>query len=436
MADFVDLVTITVRSGDGGNGTIAWRREKYEPLGGPAGGDGGRGGDVYLEADNDMRTLLDFRYKHRFEAPAGARGGPKNKYGRAGEPLMIKVPVGTIARDKESGAVIADLVHPGQKVLIAEGGRGGRGNTKLASSTRRAPHYCEPGEPGIERQLVLELKLLADIGIVGLPNAGKSTLLSVLTAARPKIADYPFSTLTPNLGVMKRPDGDGYVIADIPGLVEGASQGVGLGHKFLRHVERTRMLVHLVDMSSPDLEENIRTLNRELKLYGGRLADLPKFIVLNKSDLVTDEERQAIQLKIKQDYRSLAEPVVDREGEAILTVSCGTREGIEELSNLIMSTMANLAPQPVLYEVAEDPAARERVTGGFTIERRKKVFTVVSDRVRRLVEVTNLRDPESLTHLHHVLKAMGVIDALLAEGAAPGSEVVLGGVNFSFGEDW
>ncbi len=436
MSTFVDQVTITIRSGDGGNGMIAWRREKYEPLGGPAGGDGGRGGDVILEADQQLSTLLDFRYKSRYDAQSGAKGGPKNKYGKSAEPLLIKVPVGTVVRDSESGAVIADLSTTGQKVLVAEGGLGGRGNTKLVSPTRRAPHYCEPGQPGIERQLELELKLLADVGVIGLPNAGKSSLLSIMTAARPKIANYPFSTLQPNLGVVKLPGGDGYVMADIPGLVEGASNGTGLGHKFLRHVERTRLLIHLVDLSAEDVEQNVRTINKELSLYSEALASLPQILVLNKSDLLDKDSKQTLLAEITAKYRSLMPAGLQLQSEAPFVISCGTREGLEKLSDQIALSLSRLERKPVLYEIEEDTKALQHPDSTFSIERHKKVFTVVSDRVDRLVEVTNLRDPESVFHLHHVLKAMGVIDALLADGAKPGSDVVIGGVTFAFGEDW
>jgi GTPase len=271
VSQFIDQVRIKVRSGDGGNGMVAWRREKYEPMGGPAGGDGGRGGSVIIEATPDLNTLIDFRYKQTFEALPGGKGRPKSMHGKDSDDLIIRVPVGTLVRDLKDGKIIADLIHPGDRVMVAEGGRGGRGNARLASPTRRAPYFCEPGQPGIERDLELELKLLADVGIIGLPNAGKSTLLSLLTAAKPKIADYPFSTLEPTLGVMPKPEGGGYVLADIPGLIEGASQGLGLGHKFLRHTERTRLLVHMVDAGSPDPFNDIKLINEELHQYSETL---------------------------------------------------------------------------------------------------------------------------------------------------------------------
>jgi GTPase len=260
---FVDKATIHVKSGSGGNGMVAWRREKYVPYGGPAGGDGGRGGDVFVEATADLNTLMDFKYQSIFKAEDGEKGGPKNMHGKAGKDVTIRVPCGTIVRDADTGHAIADLREPGDRVLVAAGGRGGRGNSRFTSSKRQAPQFAEPGEPGIERNLELELKLLAEVGIIGLPNAGKSTLISVISAAKPKIADYPFTTLIPNLGVVRKPNGDGIVVADIPGLVEGASDGIGLGHEFLRHVERTRLLLHLVDVSTEgDVMANFDLINR------------------------------------------------------------------------------------------------------------------------------------------------------------------------------
>src|SRR5579875_2185348 len=379
-----------------------------------------------------MSTLLDFRYRAHFAAPPGARGGPKRMSGRAGESLVIKVPVGTVVKDAETGAIVADLVEPDQKVLVAEGGRGGRGNARLATPTRRAPHFCEPGQPGIERVLDLELKLLADVGLVGLPNAGKSSLLSILTAAQPKIASYPFSTL----GVVSRPDGDGYVMADLPGLIKGASHGVGLGHKFLRHVERTRLLVHLVDISAEDVEGCIATINEELALYSERLVALPQILVLNKADLLSGEEQEQVLGRVRADYRSAAPAGRAGATAGPLLISCATRQGIAELRKAILENLSRLHQAPAIYAVGPDLKARQHPGDAWSIERRKKTFAVVGDRVSRLVRVTDLRDPESLHHLHQVLRAMGVIEALVAQGAQPGSEVVMGGVTFSFGEEW
>jgi GTPase len=430
---FVDEVTIKVFSGDGGNGIVAWRREKYEPLGGPAGGTGGRGGHVFLEATGDIATLLDFHYRLVFRADNGARGGPKNRTGKDGQDLIIKVPVGTVVKDLDNGRLIADLFQKDQKVLIAEGGKPGRGNAALATQANRAPYYCEPGESGIQRNLQLTLKLLADVGLIGLPNAGKSTMLSCLTAAHPKIADYPFSTLTPNLGVMKAADGTGIVLADIPGLVEGASQGTGLGHTFLRHIERTRILVHLADINSEHLHEDLRTICAELGLYDERLSTMAQIVFLNKSDLIEPEAAAAAIAEVER-QRHLIFPQSNSISR-IMTGSCATRQGLRELQNSLTEMLSKVPAAEELFEIAEDDGACRHPDGGYTITVKKGVYTVFGDRVERIVAVTNLRSPESLQHLFHVLRSMGVIDAMLAQGLTPGDEVVIGKASFAYGED-
>lgn len=418
---FVDQATIKVRSGDGGNGMVAWRREKYEPMGGPAGGNGGRGGHVYLEADSGLNTLLDFRYKREYSADPGGKGGPKSKHGRAADDLVIRVPVGTVVYDRTTGAPVCDLVKSGQKVLVAEGGRGGLGNAQLASPTRRAPAYCQPGQPGIERELTLELRLIADVGIVGLPNAGKSSLLTILTAARPKVADYPFTTLEPKLGVAKTPGGDGYVIADIPGLIEGASEGKGLGHQFLRHIERTRLLIHMVDINSDDPAEDITTIEKELSQFSARLPCLPRIMVFNKTDLRTDKPVTESEINHLTGSKPHSE------------ISCATRSGLGQLQKLIANQL-QVAPAPEpLYDIPEDRAAYDHGDDGFSVHRHKKAFFVAGDRIERLLSVTNLKDPESLHHFWQKLRGMGVIDELMSQGAEPGSEVVIGQTSFEFG---
>lgn len=430
MTQFIDEVEIVVRSGDGGNGMVAWRREKYEPMGGPAGGNGGKGGDIYLQAVTDKSTLLDFRYKTEYEAPHGGKGQSKGMHGRGGKDLFIEVPVGTIAIDMDTDRVVCDLSRSGTKILVAQGGRGGRGNAMMSSSTRRAPHYCEPGGPGVERHLKLSLKLLADVGIVGLPNAGKSTLLSVVTAAKPKIADYPFTTLSPQLGVVPLSDGGSFVLADIPGLIEGAASGLGLGHKFLKHIERTRVLVHLVDINSEDIESDINIIEQELASFGDRLIKLPKIFVLNKTDLVLDEERdEKLELvkKLKPDA-------------TILTMSGATREGTRELIDLLTVWLAKSReeePELILPDELEpDVDAIPVIDQRYEIVRKKNIFTIVGDRPERLVAITNMRDPDSVHHLYRTLRAMGVIDALLASGIEPGRTVRIADVEFIFGEDW
>jgi GTP-binding protein len=283
---FIDQALIAVRGGRGGDGIVAFRREKYVPAGGPAGGDGGRGGDVLLETDPNLQTLLDFKYRRLFAAIDGGRGGPNRCTGASGAPLVIRVPCGTEVRDRRTGILLGDLTEAGQQLLVASGGRGGLGNAHYLSNRNRAPEKCTEGREGEEWNLQLELKLLAEVGIIGLPNAGKSTLIAVLSAARPRIADYPFTTLVPNLGVVRRPSGDGTVFADIPGLIEGAARGAGLGHDFLRHIERTRLLLHLVDAGADDVVADLHVVERELQAYGHGLSARPRLVVLNKADLL------------------------------------------------------------------------------------------------------------------------------------------------------
>ena len=436
MSKFIDEVDIEVVSGDGGNGIVAWRREKYEPLGGPAGGNGGKGGDVVLDATSDLNTLLDFRFKKKFRAENGQRGGSSRKNGKSGKSIVLKVPQGTEVRDLSTGELICDLVADGASIMIAQGGAGGRGNAMLASPTRRAPHHCEPGQPGVFRKLRLTVKVLADVGLVGLPNAGKSTLLSIYTRAKPKIADYPFTTLDPNLGVVDTAGkgSDGFVIADIPGLIEGASDGVGLGHKFLKHLERTRLLVHIADISSETLLEDISTINTELESYGKKLTNLPQIRVLNKTDLLTEDE-------IKEKLALLGDSEVE---DKIYPVSMATMEGLDELKIAITQKLAELDSEIISEEEPEekslklepDPDAFAKRDDHFEIERRKGMFIIHGDRPKRLVSVTDLRDPESLHQLYRRLKGMGVIDALEKEGIELGAEINIGGVAFSYGDDW
>jgi len=430
MSQFLDHVFIEVRSGDGGNGMVAWRREKYEPMGGPAGGNGGRGGHVVVESTNDLNTLIDFRFKSIFQAPNGQRGGPKSMHGKNAEDLIIRVPVGTVIKDAKTGAVVADLALEGQKVMVAEGGHGGRGNSVLASPTRRAPHFCEPGQTGVARRLEFELKILADVGLIGLPNAGKSTLLSVISRAKPKIADYPFSTLEPNLGVVSVAGGS-FVVADIPGLIEGASQGAGLGHDFLRHTERTRLLVHLADVASETLAKDIETINSELSLYSEHLAGIPQILVLSKADTVDSET-------LKEAERKLAKTRFGK-GTPPVVISAATGFEVKTLLQKIWHLLCELKkveePEAPLI-LPPDEAAADHGGSEFEVTRRKKVFTVSGDRIERIVAITNMRDPDSLHHLQHVLKVMGVLDALLSEGVKQGSEVHIAGVSFTFGDDW
>lgn len=436
MSQFIDEVEIEVASGDGGNGIVAWRREKYEPLGGPAGGNGGRGGNIYLQATRDMSTLLDFRYKSKYAADPGQRGGPKNMHGKSAKDITVRVPVGTLIKDADSGDVIADLVVNNQRIMVAQGGKGGKGNAMLATPKRRAPHHCEPGHPGVKRHLKLELKVLADVGIIGLPNAGKSSFLSVVTAARPKIGDYPFTTLEPNLGVVKLDYGsehgvDGFVLADIPGLVEGASEGIGLGHKFLKHVERTRILVHLVDITSEDIVSDINVINKELAQYGEILSSLPQIIGLNKSDIIDGDEAEQKADAVRKIFSDTPVTILST------ATGAGTRELINTLGTRLKDIKEQeLEEEDVSMELKADDRAVPVLDESWEIERRKNVFEVIGDKPERLVSVTNLRDPESISHLYRVLRGMGIIDALIAAGIQPGDELNISGVIFTYGEDW
>ena len=342
---FIDQATITVQAGDGGDGMVAFRREKYVPAGGPAGGNGGRGGSVWMEATTDLQTLLDFRYLRIFKAEPGGKGGPKNMTGASGDDLTILVPCGTAIYNAETQELVGDLTEPGQRLKVAQGGKGGLGNAHFLSNHNRAPEHALPGLPGEIFNLRLELKLLAEVGIIGLPNAGKSTLISVLSAARPKIADYPFTTLIPNLGVVRRDTGDGTVFADIPGLIEGAHTGAGLGHDFLRHIERTRLLVHVVDLTGEDPVADYHTIRAELSAYGRSLEQRPQILALNKIDAL-DEELQAHFLA---EFAALTR-------DPIFTISAATRQGLDTLLRQIWDWLDEMAVQRQLLEAAEAAA--------------------------------------------------------------------------------
>jgi GTP-binding protein len=424
---FVDKATIHIKSGSGGNGMVAWRREKYVPFGGPAGGDGGNGGSVYIEATSDLNTLLDFRFQSIFKAEDGEKGYIKNMHGKNGKDLVILVPCGTIVRDADSGDAIADLREEGERVLMASGGRGGRGNSRFISSKRQAPQFSEPGEPSIERNIELELKLLAEVGIIGLPNAGKSTLISVISAAKPKIANYPFTTIVPNLGVVRKPNGDGIVVADIPGLVEGASEGVGLGHEFLRHVERCRMLVHLVDLSTEETEDvmaNYDLINGELGRYSERLSKKPQIAVLSKIDTVAED--------VVEYYRDL---LAEKTKERVFVISSATRHGVDELVNFMMAKLDHLPKDDEVVELVPDLRASNNDDSEFNVERRGKVFIVQGGKIDRLFSVTDMRNREASARLMNILKAMGVYKKLALAGAEEGHIIQMAGLEFEYFPD-
>lgn len=421
---FLDKTKVKILSGRGGNGMVAWRREKYVDKGGPAGGDGGKGGDVYLIADENMSTLMDFKYKSVFKADSGENGGIKNCHGRCAKDLYIKVPVGTVVKDVKSGNIIADLVHHEQKVLVAQGGRGGRGNARFATSQKRSPQFCEPGEPPIERELSLELKLIADVGLLGMPNAGKSTFISRISSAKPKIADYPFTTLIPNLGVVRKQSGDGYVVADIPGLIEGASDGVGLGHDFLRHVERCRFLVHIIDAAEENPVTNYEKINLELAKHSEKLGELYQIIALNKIDAI-DEERQN---ELLEEFK--------KKSDDVFLISAVTGENIDTIVNF-MSVKVDSIEKPVSdIVVEEDLEAYNNDDSAFEISKvSKDTYVIVGGKISRLAQVTDARNVEQVIRFQNILTNMGVFDKLKSMGVKDGDTIIVGHLEFAYYAD-
>lgn len=418
---FLDKSRIKILSGKGGNGIVAWRREKYVDKGGPAGGNGGKGGDVFLVATEDMSTLMDFQYQSVFKAENGENGYIKTQHGKCGKDLYLKVPVGTVVKDAESGKIIADLDIDGKIVMVAKGGRGGRGNACFATAQKRAPQFCEPGENGIERTLDLELKLIADVGLLGMPNAGKSTLISAVSSAKPKIADYPFTTIVPNLGVVKKDSGDGYVIADIPGLIEGASEGTGLGHEFLRHVERCRFLIHLVDLTAENPLNNYKIINEELKKHSAQLAEVYQVIALNKIDAVEEEKRE----KYLKEFKQITDDV--------FLISAATRENLKEFMYFVAQKVEEI-PKPVIaVEVEEDDGAYDNDDSAYSVYKLDKhTFVVEGGKIFRLANVTDGRNTEQLYRFQNILKSMGVFDALKAAGVQEGDVVKIGHLEFDY----
>ncbi|HSR34478.1 MAG TPA: GTPase ObgE [Anaerolineae bacterium] len=411
---FFDEAKINVKSGDGGDGSVAFRREKFVPFGGPSGGNGGRGGDVYLVADRNLNTLVHFKKRVHFKAETGGRGSGKNQQGKMGEDRQVPVPQGTIVYDADTGEFLADLVEDGQQVLVARGGRGGRGNAAFASPTNQAPRLAEHGEPGQERWLRLEMKLIADVGVIGMPNAGKSTLLSVVSAARPKIAAYPFTTLQPNLGVVQVDEYQSFVMADVPGLIEGASEGVGLGHQFLRHVERTRLLIHLLDGAAADPLADHETINRELAQFSERLAAKPQIVVLNKMDL---PDAQA--------WWPLVKEAMQEQGVEVYAISAVSGQGVRALMQLTSERLGtlpaiDLAPEaPAVFR----PAERE---DAFFIEQEEGGWRVRGVRVERVAAMTPFVLPEAAARFQRQLRAMGVVQALEEAGVQSGDLVRIG----------
>ncbi len=417
---FFDEARIYVRGGDGGNGCVSFRREKYVPYGGPNGGNGGAGGDVYLVATAHLSTLIDFKKRSHFRAERGVHGGSKDKQGARGAALEIPVPVGTVVRDDQTKELLADLVENGQRVLVARGGRGGRGNASFASPVNQAPRIAENGEPGQERWLHLELRLIADVGIVGVPNAGKSTLLAAVSAARPKIADYPFTTLVPNLGVAEVDD-QALVLADIPGLIEGAAAGAGLGHAFLRHIERTRVLIHLLDGLSADPLADRRQINEELRLFDPALARKPQIVALNKLDITEVRERWP---EIRQ--------ALAAEGVEATAISAATGEGTRELLRQAAMLLEATPPEAVPVAV---PVLRphERPAEAFRILRDADgAFRVVGERIERSAAMTPWGNEEAVDRFQRILRASGVWEALEEAGVEIGDTVRIGKIELEW----
>ncbi|MFG6114192.1 GTPase ObgE [Halobacillus sp. MO56] len=425
---FVDQVKVYVKGGDGGNGLVAFRREKYVPNGGPAGGDGGNGGDVVFEVDEGLNTLMDFRYQRHFKAKRGENGMSKGQHGKNAEPLVVPVPPGTTVKDADTGEVIADLVDHKQRAVIAKGGRGGRGNIRFATARNPAPELAENGEPAQERDIQVELKLIADVGLVGFPSVGKSTLLSVISAAKPKIADYHFTTLAPNLGVVETGDQRSFVMADLPGLIEGAHEGVGLGYQFLRHVERTRVIVHVIDMAATegrDPYQDYQTINQELFEYDERLKERPQIIAANKMDMPgADEQLELFKQKLEEEY-------------PVYPISTLTKNGLQDLLFAVADTLERIPKDSTPIEEKE-----ERVL--YKYEREDVPFKVTRDpdgayvlygaQIEKLFKMTDFNRDESIRRFARQMRGMGVDDALRKRGAKDGDTVRLLDYEFEFVE--
>ncbi|PAD21767.1 GTPase ObgE [Terribacillus saccharophilus] len=423
---FVDQVKVFVKAGDGGNGIVAYRREKYIPLGGPAGGDGGNGGDVIFKVDEGLNTLMDFRYQRHFKAKRGENGMSKGQHGKNSEPLILPVPPGTIVRDEDTGEVIADLTKHEQEAVIAKGGRGGRGNSRFATPRNPAPDFAENGEPGVERNLQIELKLIADVGLVGFPSVGKSTFISVVSAAKPKIADYHFTTLAPNLGVVETQDQRSFVLADLPGLIEGAHEGIGLGHQFLRHVERTRVIVHVIDMASTegrDPYDDYVTINEELLKYNEDLTTRPQIIIANKMDIPEAEENLVV-------FKEKIPADID-----VFPISAITRDGLQD----VLYTIADKLDQ---IPKNEKPVEEQTERVVYRFEESEKQFEITRDPdgayvlygepIEKLFKMTDFNRDEAARRFSRQMRAMGVDEALRKRGAKDGDIIRLLELEFEF----
>ncbi len=420
---FADIANITVKAGNGGNGLVSFHREKYVPDGGPDGGDGGRGGNIVFKADKTISTLIDFAHKKTFTARNGEDGKARNSFGRKGEDLYIPVPVGTVIKDAKSGRVMKDMSEDGEEFIAAKGGNGGWGNVHFASATRQTPKFAKDGLKGQERELILELKLIADVGLAGFPNVGKSTLLSAVSAARPKIANYHFTTLEPNLGVIKMGEGKSFVMADIPGLIEGAHEGIGLGHEFLRHIERTRLIVHIVDVSGIEGRnpiEDYEKINNELSLYSKSLAERPQIVAANKTDIIQDES-------LLEEFRKY---IADK-GLPLFEISAAAHKGTKELINYVSQILDTLEPVEIYEADFEEESFEEEP---FEVLKEGDTYVVEGPYIEKLLRHCNFEDAESMQYFQIALRRKGVIEALENAGCGEGDPVRMYELEFDYEE--
>ncbi len=425
---FVDQAKIFVKAGNGGHGSVSFRREKYEPSGGPNGGDGGRGGNVIIEVDTGLKTLMDYRYKKHYKADSGEDGSSYKKHGKDGKDLVLKVPPGTVIKDEETGNIIADMLHSGQQIVIAKGGRGGRGNAHFATSTRQAPEFAESGRLGEELWIVLELKLLADVGLIGFPNVGKSTILSVVSAARPKIGNYHFTTLIPNLGVVELEEGKSFILADIPGLIEGAHEGAGLGHDFLRHIERTKVLIHVLDIAGSegrDPLEDFRQVNGELGKYSGGLSDKPQIVAANKMDLP----------RAARNFERV-KGALEAEGYEVFDISAASNRGLKKLMYRafeIISRMEEQAEEDI-EQTADMRYYKFNKKESYSVRKEGNIFIVDGEWIERFMDRINIYNDESLKYFHRVMREKGIIDELKKMGVNDGDTVKVSHLEFEYYE--
>lgn len=424
---FADRAKIYIKSGKGGDGHVSFRREKYVPDGGPDGGDGGHGGDIIFEVDEALNTLTDYRHVRKYVAQSGEEGGKKNCHGKNGEDLVLSVPAGTVIKDAESGLIIADMSGDNKRQIILRGGRGGKGNQHYATPTMQAPKYAQPGQPAKELEVLLELKVIADVGLVGFPNVGKSTFLSRVTNARPKIANYHFTTLQPNLGVVDMPEGPGFVIADIPGLIEGASEGIGLGHEFLRHVERTKVMIHIVDAASTegrDPIEDIKAINRELEAYNPALLNKPQVIAANKMDVVYGDSNEIIDA-----LRSAFEPDVK-----VMPISAVSGQGIRELLFYVQKLLMEAPQEDIVFEPEFVLENLEEPTSAYTVEydEEEQEYVVEGPKIEKMLGYTNIESEKGFLFFQNFLKEQGILEELEKAGIEEGDTVRMYGLSFEY----